>query len=235
MKDDGRLDEQVRRVMLEAIRHLRDNLGASVETVDVPMFDLGLPAYYITAVSEASSNLSRYDGLRYGNKSSAESDSDESLMEAISSTRGELLGDEPLRRILMGTYTLSEGYGEALYKKAQVVRKKVQTEMLERLQSFDLLLTPTAPSPAYEANRHTSDPLQMYLGDIMTVNVNLAGFPAISVPAGLADQGNDNKKKAPVGIQFIGGPFEEAKLLGVAHTFEKTRALPLVPPEISIE
>ena len=235
MVDDGRLDERVYEVMTSALKHLEE-LGARVETVDVPMFDLGLPAYYITAVSEASSNLSRYDGLRYGDR--RESTLDLSLMQAISDNRGDLLGDEPLRRILMGTYTLSEGYGDALYKKAQVVRKKVQGEMQEKLNTFDLLLTPTAPTPAYRANKALEDPLQMYLGDIMTVNVNLAGFPAISVPAGLVDVHEEEgegggekaeKNKLPVGVQFIGGPFEEAKLLQVAHIFEKTMALPLVP------
>ncbi len=228
MADDGRLDSRVADVMASALDHLR-SLGADVQMVDVPMFDLGLPAYYITAVSEASSNLSRYDGLRYGNRAAGSgSQTDLSLMEAISENRGELLGDEPLRRILMGTYTLSEGYGEALYKKAQVVRKKVQNEMLETLKSFDIILTPTAPTPAYRAEEALLDPLQMYLGDVMTVNVNLAGFPAISVPAGLVDD-NGNKKKLPVGIQFIGAPFEEAKLLRVAHIFERTLDLPLVP------
>ena len=227
MVDDGRLDAGVREVMLASLDRLRD-LGALVEMVDVPMFDLGLPAYYITAVSEASSNLSRYDGLRYpgsaasDDSTSSSSSSSSSLMEAISGNRGGLLGAEPLRRILMGTYTLSEGYGDALYKKAQVVRKRVQSEMLAKLGQYDVLLTPTAPTPAYAMDQALTDPLKMYLGDVMTVNVNLAGFPAISVPAGFV-------QSLPVGVQMIGGPFEEAKILRVAHVFERSLDLPLVP------
>merc|ERR1711934_628906 len=134
--------------MLASLDRLRD-LGVLVEMVDVPMFDLGLPAYYITAVSEASSNLSRYDGLRYPGSAASDDSTSSSLMEAISGNRGGLLGAEPLRRILMGTYTLSEGYGDALYKKAQVVRKRVQSEMLAKLGQYDVFLTPTAPTPAY--------------------------------------------------------------------------------------
>ncbi len=178
-------------------------------------------------------------------------------MEAISANRGALLGDEPLRRILMGTYTLSEGYGDALYKKAQVVRKKVQSQMQAALregrgegegEGFDLLLTPTAPTPAYAAARALEDPLQMYLGDVMTVNVNLAGFPAISVPGGLVDAsqeetaavaagggGGGGEGKLPVGVQFIAGAFEEAKMLRVAHVFETTLGLDLVPEMAQLE
>ncbi|QDZ21009.1 subunit A of glutamyl-tRNA(Gln) amidotransferase [Chloropicon primus] len=232
MQEDGRLDDRVLGVMNDSLDKLRE-LGCVVEMVDVPTFDLGLPAYYITAASEASSNLSRYDGLRYPNKGGDSSQSkalDASLMEAISGNRGHLLGDEPLRRILMGTYTLSEGYGDALYKKAQVVRKKVQGDMLAQLGKHDVLLTPTAPTPAYRADdKSLLDPLQMYLGDVMTVNVNLAGFPAISVPAGLVDD-QDGGGKLPVGVQFIGGPFEEAKILRVAHFFERSAKIDTVPP-----
>ena len=179
-----------------------EKLGAVVDVVSCPTFGLGLPAYYVLALSEASSNLARYDAIRYG---------------ATNTTRSEGLGAEVKRRILMGTYALSAGHSDAYYKRAQETRRLVEIDLNSKLSEYDALLTPAAPTPAYELGGKVNDPLAMFSGDVMTVNVNLAGLPAIVVRAGTV---TENGKTLPVGLQMVGRPFGEAELLDVAHTFE---------------
>ena len=179
-----------------------EKLGAVVDVVSCPTFGLGLPAYYVLALSEASSNLARYDAIRYG---------------AENTTRSEGLGAEVKRRILMGTYALSAGHSDAYYKRAQETRRLVEMDLNAKLSEYDALLTPAAPTPAYELGGKVNDPLAMFSGDVMTVNVNLAGLPAVVVRAGSV---TENGATLPVGLQMVGRPFGEAELLDVAHTFE---------------
>ena len=179
-----------------------EKLGAVVDVVSCPTFGLGLPAYYVLALSEASSNLARYDAIRYG---------------ATNTTRSEGLGTEVKRRILMGTYALSAGHSDAYYKRAQETRRLVEMDLNSKLSEYDALLTPAAPTPAYELGGKVNDPLAMFSGDVMTVNVNLAGLPAVVVRAGSV---TENGATLPVGLQMVGRPFGEAQLLDIAHTFE---------------
>lgn len=185
--------------------------------VSVPSFANGLPAYYVLAVSEASSNLSRYDGVRYGVRQASED-----LQEMYNSTRMLGLGDEVKRRIIMGTYALSAGYYDAYYKRAQQVRTMVKNELCGALSSYDALLCPTAPTPAYKIGEVVSDPLAMYKGDLMLVGCNLAGLPGISVPCGIVEEADG---KLPVGLQILGKPFDEKGIIDIAHVFERTTPL----------
>eukprot|EP00798_Chlamydomonas_sp_ICE-L_P031197 gene31197-6344_t len=198
----------------KAAKHF-ESLGAEVEEVSLPTFRVGLPAYYVIALSEASSNLSRYDGVRYG----ARSDSTE-LNAMYQTSRGQGLGEEVKRRILMGTYALSSGYYDAYYKKAQQVRSLVRSEMTEALSKYDALILPTAPTTAYKLGEKSEDPLSMYKGDLMTVNVNLSGLPAIVLPCEYI--ASDDGKFLPIGLQMIGSAFGESSLLQLAHAFEQT-------------
>ncbi|CAI5495481.1 unnamed protein product [Closterium sp. Naga37s-1] len=207
------VDADVAQAVRAAAAHY-ETLGATVEEVSLPFFASGLPAYYILAPSEASSNLSRYDGIRFGPQQQGSD-----LTSLYSNTRGQGFGKEVKRRILMGTYALSAGYYDAYYKKAQQVRTMIRREFLAALEGHDALITPTAPTTAYRIGEKTSDPLAMYVGDLMTVNVNLAGLPAISLPCGLAPGGPHG---LPIGLQIIGAPFAEAAILKYAHAFEQT-------------
>ena len=192
-------------------------------------FALGLPAYYVIAPAEASSNLARYDGLRFGPQQAREG----GVTATMAATRGALFGAEVKRRILMGTYALSAGYYDAYYARAQRVRTRVRAEMLAALADVDALLTPAAPTAAFALGAKTADPLSMYVGDLTTVNVNLAGLPAISLPWGLAPPPEAEAAGAdaslPVGVQLIGRDFGEERLLALAHVAEVT-APPLGPP-----
>ncbi|KAG8043699.1 hypothetical protein GUJ93_ZPchr0458g22290 [Zizania palustris] len=205
-----------------AASHL-EQLGSVVEEVSLPSFSLGLPAYYILASSEASSNLSRYDGIRYGRQVSADD-----LNGLYGGSRANGLGHEVKMRILMGTYALSAGYYDAYYKRAQQVRTLVKKSFNEALERYDILVSPAAPSAAYKIGEKINDPLAMYAGDIMTVNVNLAGLPALVVPCGFVEGGSAG---LPVGLQMIGSPFSEGNLLRVGHIFEQTlQNFSFVPP-----
>eukprot|EP00775_Hariotina_reticulata_P006114 gene6114-6353_t len=198
-----------------AVLHMQQ-LGAQVDEVSLPTFAAGLPAYYVLALSEASSNLSRYDGVRYGLRAG---DAAADLKDMYSTTRGEGLGPEVKRRILMGTYALSAGYYDAYYKRAQQVRTLVQQEMQAVLRRYDVLICPTAPTAAYKIGDKSSDPLAMYKGDLMTVNLNLSGLPGIVVPCGFV---NEAGVQLPVGLQLIGPMFGEQQLLKIAHAYEQT-------------
>ncbi|KAJ9554016.1 hypothetical protein OSB04_018061 [Centaurea solstitialis] len=223
---DG-VDQEVLSSIRGAISHL-EGLGCTVTEVSLPSFSLGLPAYYVLASSESSSNLSRYDGVRYGNQVV----SDE-LSSLYGGSRANGLGPEVKRRILMGTYALSAGYYDAYYKRAQQVRTVVQKGFKAALDEHDILISPAAPSAAYKIGEKKNDPLAMYAGDIMTVNVNLAGLPALVLPCGFAQNGTAS---LPVGFQMIGAAFDEEKLLRVGHIFEQTlEGCSFIPPLIADE
>ena len=187
------------------------DLGADIIDISLPHTKYALPTYYIVAPAEASSNLARYDGVKYGYRSSKGND----LIEMYENTRSEGFGDEVKRRILIGTYVLSSGYYDAYYLKAQKVRQLIKKDFDENFGKVDAILTPSTPSSAFKIGEKTNDPISMYLNDIFTVPVNLAGLPAISVPAGL------DKKGYPLGLQLIGKTLDEQNILNMAYAFEK--------------
>jgi len=189
------VDEGVQAAVKAAMMQL-GALGASVSEVSLDSFSLGLPAYYVIATSEASSNLSRYDGVRYGARDPDSGD----LKAMYNATRQAGLGDEVKRRILMGTYSLSAGYYDAYYKRAQQVRALVRDEMAAALEKYDVLICPAAPTPAYKLGEKTTDPLAMYKGDLMTVNLNLSGLPGCVVPCGFTQAEGGDGPRLPVGL-----------------------------------
>lgn len=208
------LDPEVKKIIDDAKNKLEE-LGAEVEETSLPMTKYAITAYYIIAKSEASSNLSRYDGIRYGlSQLKNKSDAPKSLEEIYFNSRTEGFGDEAKRSIMMGSYTLSSGYYDAYYLKAAKVRTKIKQEYEEVLKKYDVLLTPVSPFPAFKIGEKTDDPLSMYLADINTVPINSAGVPAISIPAGFTNSG------LPVGMQLIGPMHGEGKLFKVASAFE---------------
>lgn len=193
----------------QGIAWLKDG-GAEVVDVSLPHTKYGLPTYYIAALAEASSNLARYDGVRYGERLTAKS-----LNELYEATRSAGFGEEVKRRILLGTHVLSSGYYDAYYLRAQKVRTLLQRDFLQAYEKVDLLLTPTAPSGAFAWDEKPTDPVQVYLNDVFTVPASLAGVPAISVPAGLDRQG------VPLGLQLIGRFFDEETLFAAGHVLEQ--------------
>ena len=199
------MEEQVR----GAIREY-EKLGATVKEVSLPHADLAIAAYYVIAPAEASANLSRFDGARYGYRCEDPKD----LLDMYTRTRAEGFGTEVKRRILVGTYALSAGYFDAYYLKAQKVRRLIQRDFINAFKEVDVLMSPTTPSPAFIQGEKISDPVTMYLEDVFTIAINLAGIPAMSVPAGFVDG-------LPVGLQIIGDYFSEARLLNAAHQFQQ--------------
>ena len=195
--------------------------GAEIREVSLPHTKHALPAYYIVAPAEASSNLARYDGMRYGLRVDGED-----LIETYEKTRGEGFGDEVKRRVLIGTYVLSAGYYDAYYLKAQRIRTLIKRDFDQAFENVDLLLTPTSPSAAFAIGER-SDPIQMYMNDVFTVPANLAGLPGISVPAGL-DGGN-----LPLGLQLIGRPFDEATVFRAAGVLEEAADFTAQPPYLT--
>jgi aspartyl-tRNA(Asn)/glutamyl-tRNA(Gln) amidotransferase subunit A len=192
-----------------AIREF-EKLGASVREISLPNTALAVPAYYIIAPAEASTNLSRFDGVRYGYRCNDPVD----LEDLYKRSRGEGFGAEVKRRIMVGTYALSAGYYDAYYRKAQQARRLIQQDFIQALSEVDVIMGPTTPQPAFRIGEKSADPVQMYMEDIYTLALNLAGLPGMSVPCGQA-QG------LPVGLQIIGNYFAEAKLLNVAHRFQQ--------------
>ena len=184
--------------------------GAEIIDISLPHTEYALPTYYIVAPAEASSNLARYDGVKYGFRSSKGSN----LIEMYENTRSEGFGDEVKRRILIGTYVLSSGYYDAYYLKAQKVRQLIKGDFDQSFKNVDAILTPSTPSSAFQIGEKKDDPISMYLNDVFTVPVNLAGVPAISIPAGL------DKNKLPLGLQLIGKPLAEQTLLNIAYSME---------------
>ncbi len=203
------LDAGTERCVREAITTL-EKLGARVIEVDLPSLDLSVPAYYVIAPAEASSNLSRYDGVRFGHRCANPQD----LTDLYERSRSEGFGAEVKRRILVGTYALSAGYYDAYYLKAQQVRRLIRDDFMRAFRDVDVIAGPVSPTTAFRLGEKTSDPLAMYLADIYTLAVNLAGVPGMSVPCGF-DGG------LPVGLQLIGNYFSEGKLLNVAHRYQQ--------------
>ncbi|SDL85948.1 aspartyl/glutamyl-tRNA(Asn/Gln) amidotransferase subunit A [Franzmannia pantelleriensis] len=204
---DG-LAPEVEQAVREAIK-VYESLGASVHEVSLPHTHYAIPAYYVIAPAEASSNLSRYDGVRFGHRCDAPSD----LIDLYKRSRDEGFGEEVKRRILIGTHTLSEGFFDAYYTKAQQVRRLIRQDFIDAFEEVDVLMGPASPTPAFDLGAN-KDPVSMYLQDIYTIAVNLAGIPGISVPAGFAGQ-------RPIGLQILGPHFAESQLLNVAHQFQQ--------------
>jgi aspartyl-tRNA(Asn)/glutamyl-tRNA(Gln) amidotransferase subunit A len=213
------VEEEVREGVLKAVKYLEE-AGAFVDWVSLPHLPYALPCYYIIAPSEASSNLARYDGVKYGLRVEADG-----IIPMYMETRRKGFGPEVKRRIMLGTYALSAGYYDAYYLKALKVRALIKKDFDEAFKNFDILVSPTSPIPPFKIGEKIDDPLKMYMADICTIPVNLAALPAISIPAGLDSQG------LPIGMQFIGKPFEEAELLRLALAYEEANPiLPLHPP-----
>ncbi len=191
------------------------SLGADVREVSLPYTDYGLPVYYLIAPAEASANLARYDGVRYGLRLAADGESSEGLWSTYRATRGAGFGAEVKRRIMLGTYALSAGYYDAYYLKAQKVRTLIKGDFDAAFAEVDVIVCPVSPSTAFKIGEKVDDPLQMYLNDVFTLNANLAGICGISLPCGFDAQG------LPVGLQIMGPAFDEEKILRVAHVYEQ--------------
>lgn len=202
-------DPAVMASVQEAIKQYQA-LGATLVNVSLPHTDLAVPVYYVIASAEASSNLSRYDGVRFGYRAPSYDSLDDMYMKS----RSQAFGEEVKRRILIGTYVLSHGYYDAYYLQAQRIRRLIANDFVAAFKSCDVILGPTAPTPAFRIGEKISDPVQMYLFDIYTISVNLAGLPGLSLPCGQA-------AGLPVGLQLIGNYFSEARLLNVAHRFQQ--------------
>ena len=208
------IDPEVSAAINGAIDTVKKCGGQCID-ISLPHTQYSVAVYYIIAPAEASSNLARYDGVKYGFRASGERD----LMEMYRKTRMEGFGEEVKRRIMIGTYALSAGYYDAYYGKASQVRALIRRDFDEAFRECDIILTPTTPTPAFKIGEKTDDPLQMYLSDIFTISTNLAGIPGISVPCGFTAAG------LPIGVQFLAGHFEEGKLLQIASAFEKNAAI----------
>ena len=204
------INEEVKAKLKEAIEKYKE-MGAEVEEFSLDIANYALATYYIIACAEASSNLGRFDGIRYGYRT----ENFTNLKEIYKNSRSEGFGDEVKRRIILGTYVLSSGYYDAYYKKAQQVRTLVRKEFDKAFEKYDVLLTPTSPTVAFEIGTRSSNPLEMYLADICTVSINIAGLPGISVPCGVDSNG------MPVGMQLIGNRFDEEKILNAGYTYEQ--------------
>jgi aspartyl-tRNA(Asn)/glutamyl-tRNA(Gln) amidotransferase subunit A len=204
------IDIEVKKVVDEAIEKFKD-MGAEIVEVSLPHTKYAVATYYVIAPAEASSNLARYDGVRYGYRS----DKFEDVADLYVKSRSEGFGDEVKRRIMIGTYVLSAGFYDAYYKKAQKVRRLIKEDFDKAFEEVDIILTPTSPTVAFRLDEE-KDPVQMYLSDIFTLSANLAGVPGLSMPAGFADG-------MPVGFQLLGKPFGEGDILRAGDAFEKSR------------
>jgi aspartyl-tRNA(Asn)/glutamyl-tRNA(Gln) amidotransferase subunit A len=206
--DEG-LDADVRAVMETAIEQYK-SLGATVKEISLPNSGLSVPVYYVVAPAECSSNLSRMDGVRFGHRCESPKDLDD----LYTRSRGEGFGAEVKRRIMIGTYALSAGYYDAYYLKAQQIRRLIRDDFVKAFEGVDVIMGPTAPTTAFKLGEKSDDPVTMYLSDIYTIAVNLAGLPGMSIPAGLVDG-------LPVGLQLIGNYFDEGRLLNAAHRYQQ--------------
>ena len=214
------LDADVRRAVDAAVAQYRA-LGCEVVEVALPNTALSIPVYYVLAPAEASSNLARYDGVRYGYRAPDYAD----LREMYMKTRAQGFGEEVKRRILIGTYVLSHGYYDAYYLKAQKIRRLIARDFAQAFERCDLIMGPTAPSVAFDLGAKSSDPVQMYLSDIYTISVNLAGLPGLTIPCGFGSHGR------PVGLQMVGNYFQEARMLNAAHQYQRATDWHLRVPE----
>ncbi len=204
------IDEEIKQAVLAAVKKYEE-MGAQIVEVSMPSLKYAIPTYYLLSSAEASSNLSRYDGIKFGYCTPKAKTYEERIMR----TRKEGFGDEVKRRILLGTYALSSGYYDAYYKKALYLREKIKAEYAKIFESCDVMITPTAPTTAYKIGDSYNDPVKMYLADICTVTVNIAGLPAVNTTCGY------DKDNMPIGMSIVGKAFDDAKVLGVANAFEK--------------
>jgi aspartyl-tRNA(Asn)/glutamyl-tRNA(Gln) amidotransferase subunit A len=216
------LDDNVATVIEAAIAEYK-KLGAEIVEISLPNTGLSIPVYYVLAPAEASSNLSRYDGVRYGHRAAEYTD----LMDMYNKSRAEGFGAEVKRRILIGTYVLSAGYYDAYYLKAQQIRRLIAQDFVEAFKQCDVIMGPAAPSTAFKAGEKVDDPVAMYLQDIYTISTNLAGLPGMSVPAGFSNG-------LPVGLQIIGNYFDEARMLNVAHQYQQVTDWHTQMPELTM-
>ncbi|WP_226528687.1 Asp-tRNA(Asn)/Glu-tRNA(Gln) amidotransferase subunit GatA [Metabacillus niabensis] len=214
------VNEEVKQSVLDALKVL-EGLGATWEEVSLPHSKYALATYYLLSSSEASANLSRFDGVRYGYRS----DNAENLIDLYKQSRAEGFGNEVKRRIMLGTFALSSGYYDAYYKKAQKVRTLIKKDFEDVFEKYDVIIGPTTPTPAFKIGENVKDPLTMYANDILTIPVNLAGVPGISVPCGLSNG-------LPLGLQIIGKHFDESTIYRVAHAFEQATEHHKAKPEL---
>ncbi|MGH7810607.1 MAG: amidase family protein, partial [Candidatus Binatia bacterium] len=214
------MQPEVEQALRSAIRELEKN-GAAIEEISLPHTEYAVAVYYIVATAEASSNLARYDGMRFGSRADAKD-----LTETYRVSRDEGFGVEVKRRIMLGTYVLSAGYYDAYYLKAQRVRTLIRNDFEDAFSRSDVIVTPTSPTTAFKLGEKTKDPLQMYLSDIYTISANLAGLPALSLPCGFDRQG------MPIGMQIIGKRFDESTVLRVAHAYEQATEWHLRKPRM---
>ncbi len=212
------VDQGIQKAILEAV-NIFESLGAEIVEMELKLQPLWVPCYYVIACAEASSNLSRYDGLRFGHRSAKAAN----LTELITCSRSEGFGIEVKRRILTGTHVLSAGYFDAYYLQAQKIRRLIQEELTAKLNSVDVILGPTTPTAAFKLGEKIADPIQNYLADVFTVAANLAGLPALSIPTGY-----DNK--LPIGLQLMGRHFSESRLLNIAHHYQLHTSWHLASP-----
>jgi aspartyl-tRNA(Asn)/glutamyl-tRNA(Gln) amidotransferase subunit A len=216
---DG-LDPDVAKVIESAIAEFR-KLGAEIVDISLPNMGLSIPVYYVVAPAECSSNLSRMDGVRFGHQCENPVD----LEDLYKRSRSEGFGDEVKRRIMIGTYALSAGYYDAYYLKAQQLRRLIKQDYVKAFEQVDVILCPTTPEIAFKRGEKTGDPVSMYLQDIYTLSLNLAGLPGMSIPAGFS-------QSMPVGLQLIGNYFEESRILNAAHQFQQATDWHLQAPEV---
>jgi aspartyl-tRNA(Asn)/glutamyl-tRNA(Gln) amidotransferase subunit A len=214
------INDEVKKAVEKALELLK-SLGADYEEFSIPIVEYALPTYYIIASSEASSNLARYDGIKYGYRTQNYED----LIDLYKKTRSEGFGAEVKRRIMLGTYALSAGYYDAYYKKGLQVRTLIKRAFDEAFQKYDVIITPTSPTTAFKIGERVSNPLEMYMSDICTVPVNIAGLPAISIPCGF------DSNKLPIGLQIIGKAFDEQTILRVAYTYEQNSGYRNLKPQ----
>jgi len=208
------IEPQVKTAINSAIKHLQA-LGAEIVDVSLPHTDYGIAVYYFLATAEASANLARFDGVRYGHRA----DKPRDLLDHYGRTREEGFGPEVKRRIILGTYVLSSGYYDAYYLRAQKVRELIRKDFADTFAKVDAIVSPTSPVPAFKLGERTADPLQMYLADIFTNTGNLAGICGISVPCGFA---KIDSVQLPIGLQLMGKALDEARLFQIAHAYEQS-------------
>jgi aspartyl-tRNA(Asn)/glutamyl-tRNA(Gln) amidotransferase subunit A len=219
------VDPVVKNAVMTAVKQL-SSLGAEIAEVSLPHTDYAISAYYILATAEASANLARFDGVRYGHRAEKVS----SLFDHYARTRAEGFGAEVKRRIILGTYVLSSGYYDAYYLRAQKVRELIRQDFVRAFEKVEALVSPTSPTPAFKLGEKTTDPLQMYLADIFTNAANLAGICGINVPCGFAQ--SENGKKLPIGLQLLGKALDEARIFQIAHAYEQSTGWHKVRPAI---
>jgi len=221
---DG-LDSEVRQAVEESLNVLK-KLGAVIKEVTLPHTPYAVATYYIVATAEASSNLARFDGVRFGLRLQPQETRKNALVDMYEETRAQGFGDEAKRRIMLGTYALSSGYYDAYYLRGQKVRTLIKNDLDEAFKDCDAIITPTAPTVAFKVGEKVTDPISMYLSDIYTIPANLAGIPAISVPCGFAKNG------LPIGLQLMGKAFDEEMLLRIAYAYEQNTPWHTKKPQI---